>query len=69
MITRGLDLDVEHLATAIEPGLGIYAVAAIERAIDRILGELGCDESVGSATIGAAAFGLFAFRIGHVSGV
>ena len=66
--TRGLGLDVEYLAAAIEAGLGVYAVATVERAIDGILREFRSDESVGGATIGAAAFGLFAFRISHVSG-
>ena len=68
MVTRGLGLDVEHLATAVETGLGVHAMAAVERAINRILGEFGSDESIGGATVGAAAFGLFAFRIGHLSG-
>ena len=66
--TRGLGLDVEHLAAAVETGLGVHAVATVERAIDGILGEFRGDESVGGATIRAAAFGLFAFRISHVSG-
>ena len=65
---RGLGLDVEYLAAAVEAGLWVHAMAAIERAINRILGEFGSDESVGGATIGATAFGLFAFRISHVRG-
>src|SRR6185503_119717 len=34
-------------------------------AIRRVLGELGSLEGVGRTAVGAAAFGLFAFRIGH----
>ena len=37
-------------------------------AIDGILGELGGLEGVGGATVGAAAFGLLAFRIGQGDG-
>jgi hypothetical protein len=62
---EGSDGDVEHLATAIHAVDRIHAVGAEGAAIDRILGELGRLEGVGSATVGAAAFGLLAFRIGH----
>jgi undecaprenyl-diphosphatase len=64
----GLNFDVEHLAAAIHAILGIHAMRAESAAIGRILGELGSFESIGSATVGAAAFGLFAFRIGHDDG-
>jgi len=62
---RRLDRDVEHLATAIHAGLGIDAVRAEEAAVNRVFGELGSLQGVGGAAVGAAALGLFAFRIGH----
>jgi len=40
-------------------------VRADSAAIRRILGELGGQKSIGGATIGAAALGLFTFRISH----
>jgi len=40
-------------------------VGAESTAIRRILRELRSDKSVSGTAIGAAAFGLFAFRIGH----
>jgi hypothetical protein len=62
--TDCLDLDVEDLAAAVDTGLGIHAVRA-ERATVGVLGKLRGAERVGGAAIGAAALGLFAFRIGH----
>src|SRR4051812_33364241 len=60
-----LDLDVQHLATAVHPVLRVYTMRAKRAAIGRILGEFRRLEGVGRAAIGAAAFGLLAFRIGH----
>ena len=62
---RCSDFDVEHLATAIHAVFGIHAMRPEGAAIGRILGELWSFESIGRTTVGAAAFGLFAFRIGH----
>jgi hypothetical protein len=59
------DLNIEDLATAIHAILRIHPVGAEETAIGRILGELRGLEGIGSATVGAATFGLFAFRISH----
>src|SRR4051812_43844360 len=50
----GLDLDVEDLAAAIGPRLGVHAVRA-ELAAIGVLGKLGGPEGVGGATVGAAA--------------
>ncbi len=59
------DLDVQNLTTAVHPVFRVHAVGAESAAICRILGEFRRAEGVGGATVGAAAFGLFAFRIGH----
>ena len=59
-----LDLDVEDLATAIHAGLRIHAMRAESAAVG-VLGELGSDVCIAGAAVGAAALGLFAFRIGH----
>lgn len=63
------DLDVQHLAATIEAVLRIDAMRAESAAVGRIFGHLGSFESVGGAAISAAAFGLFAFRISHLSAV
>ena len=60
-----LDLDVEHLTTAVHAVLGIDAMRAESTAIGRIFGDFRSFESVGGATVGATAFGLLAFRICH----
>ena len=62
------DLDAKHLPAAIHAGLGIHAMRA-ESATIGVLGELGSDIGVARAAIGAAALGLFAFRIGHKEGL
>ena len=59
-----LNLDVQHLATAIDAGLGIDPVRT-ERAAIGILGEFRGNKCIRGAAIGAAALGLFTFRIGH----
>jgi hypothetical protein len=58
-------LDVQHLPAAIEAGLGIHAMGPEKGAIGRVFGELRRYESVGGPPIGATAFGLLAFWIGH----
>jgi hypothetical protein len=60
-----LDFDVEHLTTAVHSVLRINAVRTECAAIRWILGKFRSDKSVGGAAVGTAAFGLFAFRIGH----
>ncbi len=62
---RGLDLDVQHLSTTVEAVFWIHTVGAKSAAVGRIFCYLRSFESVGSATVGAAAFGLLAFRICH----
>ena len=63
----GSDLDVQHLPSAIHTCLRVYAMRT-EGAAVRILGELGSDIGIAGSAIGAAALGLFAFRIGHKEG-
>ena len=65
LVTRGLNLDVYHLATAICAVGRIHVMRAESGAIGRIFGDLGSFESVGGAAVGATAFGLLAFRISH----
>ena len=60
-----LNLDVEHLTAPVHPVLWIHAVRAKGAPIRRIFSELWSDKSIGGAAVGAAALGLFAFRIGH----
>jgi hypothetical protein len=59
------DLDVEDLTTAIHAVLGVHPVGAEGTAIGGVLGKLGSLKGVGGAAVGAAAFGLLAFRICH----
>ena len=59
-----LNLNVEHLAAAINAGFGVHAVGA-EGATIGVFSKFRCDESVGGAAISAAALGLFAFRVSH----
>jgi len=47
------------------PFLGFTPVWAEGAAVGRVFGDLRSLESVGGATVGAAAFGLLAFRISH----
>ena len=58
------NLDVEDLATAVDAGLGVHAMRA-ERTAVGVFGKLGGAERVGGAAVGAAALGLFAFRVSH----
>ena len=65
MVSRGLDLDVDHLATAVGAVRRIHVMRTEGRAIGRIFSDLRSFESVGCAAVGATAFGLLAFRISH----
>ena len=62
---RSSDLDVEDLTTAIHAVFRVHAMWAEQRAISRISCELRSLESVGCATVSAAAFGLLAFWLCH----
>ena len=64
----GSDVDVEHLATAIHPGVWVHAVRTDGRTVGRIEGNFRSLKSVSGAARGAAAFGMFAFRLGHEMG-
>ena len=59
------DLYVEHLTATIHAVLWIDAMRAECAAVGRVFSYLRSFESVGCAAVGAAAFGLLAFRIGH----
>ena len=59
-----LDLDVQHLTSAINAGLGIDPVRTKCAAVG-VLGEFRSNKCICGAAIGAAALGLFTFRIGH----
>ena len=61
---RALNLDVQNLAAAVDAGLGIDPVRTEGAAIG-IFGEFRGNKCICGATIGAAALGLFTFRICH----
>src|SRR5690606_10036112 len=58
-------LDIDHLPAAVHPVVRVDAMRAESAAVHRILCELRRLEAFGGATLGAAGFRLFAFRIGH----
>ena len=60
-----LSLYAQHLAAPINARFRIYAMRPKQRAVRGVGGELGSLKGVGSAAVGAAPLGLFAFRIGH----
>src|SRR5688572_12246802 len=64
----GSNLDVQNLTTAIHSILRVHAVRTKRGTIRRIPRELGSLKGIGRAAVGAAAFGLLAFRIGHERG-
>ena len=59
------DANVEHLATAIHAVVGIDAMGTEDGAIGWVGRDLRGNESVSRAAVGAAAFGLLAFRLSH----
>lgn len=63
---EALDLDVQHLTTAIKAVFGIHTVGPKGAAVSRVFCYLRSFESVGRAAVSATAFGLLAFRISHV---
>ena len=63
-----LNLDVQNLTTPIDAGLGIDPMWTESAAI-AVLGKFRCDKGIGCTTVGAAALGLFTFRIGHKKGL
>ena len=62
-----LSSGVEHLTATVLARGWIDAVGTTEGAGFGVLDELRGAELVGTATESAAAFGLFAFRVGHGS--
>jgi hypothetical protein len=63
---RGSDFYRENLAASIQAALWVDTVRPDRTAVNGVHGQLRRFECVGSPAIGAAAFGLFAFRVSHV---
>jgi hypothetical protein len=61
----GSDFDRENLAASIQAALGIDTMGTDCATISGIDGELRRLKGVGGPAVGAAAFGLFAFRVSH----
>ena len=59
------DLNRKDLAAAIHSALGVDAMWPDGSAVSGVHGQLRGLEGVGSTTVGAATFGLFAFRVSH----
>ena len=63
----GLNFDVQNLTAAINASLGVDPMWT-EGAANGVFSELRSDKCICGATVGAAALGLFTFRIGHKEG-
>jgi hypothetical protein len=63
---RELHGDIGHLATAVHSVVWIHAMRSEGRAVNWIFRELWLLEAIGSAAEATTAFGLLAFRVGHL---
>ena len=65
LLEAGLNGDIEHLSTSINPVGGIDLVWAHGRTVRGIGRQLRCCKAMRATTFAAALFGLFAFWLAH----